>query len=107
GIRTRKYKYIKNFEKMNTAFQIPKDIGMDPAGKFVMDQKSYNQPRPMEELYDLKNDPDEMHNLIDEKEYQDILYELRTRLFSWMEETNDPLLSGKIPEKRKKVEKHY
>ena len=107
GIRTRKYKYIKNFEKMDTAFQIPKDIGMDPAGKFVMDQESYNQPRPMEELYDLESDPDEMQNLVDEKEYQDILYELRTRLFSWMEETNDPLLGGKIPEKRKKVEKHY
>jgi arylsulfatase A-like enzyme len=107
GIRTRKYKYIKNFEEMDTAFQIPKDIGMDPAGKFIMDQDSYNQPRPMEELYDLENDPNEMHNLVDEEEHQDVLYELRTRLFSWMEETNDPLLSGKVPEKRQKVEKHY
>jgi arylsulfatase A-like enzyme len=107
SIRTRKYKYIKNFEEIETAFQIPKDIAMDPSGKFIIEQESYKEPRPMEELYDLEKDPDEKENLFNDGAYQEILYELRTKLFAWMEETNDPLLKGKVSEKRQKVKNHY
>ncbi|TXT60131.1 MAG: Sulfatase [Promethearchaeota archaeon] len=107
SIRTRKYKYIKNFEEIETAFQIPKDIAMDPSGKFIMEQESYKEPRSMEELYDLEKDPNEKENLFNDGAYQEILYELRTKLFAWMEKTDDPLLTGKVPEKRQKVKNHY
>lgn len=105
GVRTEKFKFIKNFEESDTLYQIPKDMMMDPIGKIM--SESNNEPRPMEELYDLEKDPNEMNNLINDPEYSDILEELRTKLKEWMERTNDPVLEGKVEEKRQKVEGHY
>jgi len=105
GIRTEKYKYIKNFEESDTLYQIPKDMMMDPIGKIMSERN--NKPRPLEELYDLEKDPDEMNNLIDDSEYSDILEGLRTKLKEWMERTDDPLLDGKVEEKRQEIEGHY
>ena len=45
------------------------------------------------ELYDLKSDPYEMRNLIDEAP-ADVVDEMRQRLRTWMEETGDFLLRG-------------
>lgn len=42
-----------------------------------------------DELYDLEEDPLETHNLIDQKEYEDVIYEARERLYDWMSETCD------------------
>ncbi|TXT64676.1 MAG: Sulfatase [Promethearchaeota archaeon] len=105
GVRTHKFKYIKNFKKLDSLYQIPKDIMMDPSGK-VMKERS-QEPRAMEELYDLKNDPNEMNNLIENADYSDILYELRTELNDWMISTNDPLLKGKIEDERHEMKGHY
>ncbi|MBD3195303.1 MAG: sulfatase-like hydrolase/transferase [Candidatus Lokiarchaeota archaeon] len=105
GIRTEKYKYIKNFEDLDTLCQIPKDIMMDSSGKIM--KKKLNQSRPEEELYDLKKDPHENTNLIEDDDYSNILYDLRTRLNNWMVNTNDPLLRGRVAEKRQKVKNHY
>jgi N-acetylglucosamine-6-sulfatase len=40
-----------------------------------------------DELYDMQNDPDEMHNLIDEPEHQDLIKKLRIRMYEWLEST--------------------
>ena len=48
--------------------------------------------RVPEELYDLQNDPDALHNRIDEPEYASELQRLRSALERWMEETDDPAL---------------
>ena len=45
--------------------------------------------RPEEELYDLSNDPHEMHNLAKDEACQPKLLELRTTLNDWMNETGD------------------
>ena len=50
--------------------------------------------RPPEELYDLRSDPDEFVNVIDDPAYADALADLRARLQKWREETRDPLLQG-------------
>ena len=39
------------------------------------------------ELYDLKNDPEEMNNLIRSEEHRFIARDLRNELFNWLEET--------------------
>lgn len=39
------------------------------------------------EFYDLENDPDELHNLIDSPEHQNIIGQLDRDLFNWLEET--------------------
>ena len=40
-----------------------------------------------DEFYDMRNDPDERRNLIDEPEHQDLINELRSRMYDWLEET--------------------
>ncbi|MHA1688199.1 MAG: sulfatase family protein [Promethearchaeota archaeon] len=105
GIRTEKYKYIWNCEPSEVLYQIPGDIMMEPSGKYM---KSLNQkPRPAEEFYDLEKDPNEMNNLINDPSYQEIIQELKRNLHDWMENTNDPILKGRIPDKRIKPPKHY
>ncbi|MHA1488205.1 MAG: sulfatase family protein [Promethearchaeota archaeon] len=105
AIRTNNYKYIKNFEKLDTLYQIPDDIMREPSGQYM--KEIYNKPRSEEELYDLDNDPNETNNLINNPDYIDIATELKKRLFKWMKRTNDPILKGKIKEERTKLTKHY
>lgn len=51
--------------------------------------------KPLEELYDLQVDPDEMVNLADSSEHQSILIELRDAHFQWVRQTKD---LGLVPE---------
>jgi arylsulfatase A-like enzyme len=53
------------------------------------------ETRPAEELYDLRSDPFEIHNLANEPAYQAKLAELRERLGQWEDATED---QGRIPE---------
>jgi len=46
-------------------------------GKLNAAQSAFWQPKPSEELYDLKNDPDEVHNLADDPAHQAALQKLR------------------------------
>jgi uncharacterized sulfatase len=43
-----------------------------------------------DELYNLKNDPEELGNLIDSSEYKKIRNELHDKILEWMNETRDP-----------------
>ena len=52
----------------------------------------------MDELYDLKNDPYELKNLIDLPEYQTDQNRLRDRLHRWMVDTEDGLLDDFVKE---------
>lgn len=47
-------------------------------GKLTPEQDSFWQPRQSEELYDLKNDPDEVHNLANSPQYAEIKAKLRS-----------------------------
>ncbi|MDG1804643.1 MAG: hypothetical protein P8H68_06375, partial [Flavicella sp.] len=51
--------------------------------------------KPVEELYDLKNDVHQMNNLALDPTYSKILEEHRTVLSQWEEKTDD---QGKYPE---------
>ena len=55
----------------------------------------WSQERPAEELYDLRSDPHEIHNLADNPQYSDVLEKLRTILENWIKETDD---QGQYPE---------
>lgn len=46
--------------------------------------------RPAEELYDLRNDPNQLTNIADRAEHADALKLLRARVDEWMKQTNDP-----------------
>lgn len=109
SVRTKRYKYIRNFEKLRTLFHMPKDIYKDGSGK-VMRHYYTKSTCPFEEFYDLETDPAEKKNLINHPDYQEQIQELKDKLDDWMKETDDPLLKGKIKpqtnvlEKRKDIE---
>jgi N-sulfoglucosamine sulfohydrolase len=55
----------------------------------------FMKTKPVEELYDLHSDPDEIHNLADSPNQQAKLKELRNALSAWQLETGD---LGFVPE---------
>jgi len=56
----------------------------------------------MDELYDLNEDPFELHNLINKEEYKDILEDMKTRLKNWREKTSDNVIFDMIRGKKLK-----
>lgn len=50
--------------------------------------------RVVEELYDIENDPDSLHNLINDPAHTEAANRLRKQLEDWMEETNDHALQA-------------
>ncbi|NIP25133.1 MAG: sulfatase-like hydrolase/transferase [Phycisphaerae bacterium] len=50
--------------------------------------------RAPEELYDLKNDPDCIKNLVDSPDHKSELKKMRRWLHNWMKKSRDPLLSA-------------
>lgn len=94
GIRTKDYKYIRNFEDGPKVY-LPYDLYTSLSGEEVREE--YSVPNSKEELYDLKKDPLEQHNLAGDPDHEDLLVELRERVAKWMADTEDPLLKGPVP----------
>lgn len=99
-LRTDRYKYIRNFlyerpHMQPNRYKDKKDIikslrAAHAAGTLNEAQSLiFNSPRPMEELYDLKNDPHEIHNLAGDPKHKKRLLRFQNRLDRWMENTND------------------
>jgi len=54
--------------------------------------------RPAEELYDLRKDPHQIHNVADKEGYADVRKQLSQRLMGILKQTNDPrVVAEKIP----------
>lgn len=106
-VRTQRFKYIRNFmpERPYTQYNeyiqrsyptlaVMKDL--HALGRLTKEQALFMAPRkPDEELYDLEQDPYEVHNLADSREHQGVKAELRAKLDRWIEESND---QGRFPE---------
>ena len=58
-------------------------------------QKQFWLPKPKQALFDLKNDPDQVHNLVDSQEHKAVLEQMHVWLFAWQTENQD---LGFIPE---------
>ncbi len=94
AIRTKRYKYIRNFWHLPKVY-LTADVFSSLAGREVREE--FATPlRAYEELYDLENDPQEGQNLIYEPRYEDVRLRLASRLREWMEDTDDPLLDGPV-----------
>ena len=50
--------------------------------------------RPAEELYDVKSDPDQINNVIDDPRYASVRKELSARLMKVLTDANDPRVTG-------------
>lgn len=112
-VRTRRYRYVRNFYPGKPFLQtnryklanyetiwVMKKLHQD--GELTPVQEQLMAPeRPVEELYDLKNDPYETNNLASSKDHQAVLHQLRHRLDRWIQSTND---QGRFPEDPEVIE---
>jgi N-sulfoglucosamine sulfohydrolase len=63
---------------------------MKAAGRLTPAQSYlFVEPRPFEELYDVRKDPYQLHNVVDDPAYRQDLYRLRTLLDNWRVDTRD------------------
>lgn len=106
GLRTKRYKYIRNFHPKRpylqpNAYKDHKEILIAMRRLHVEGQLNRDQSlimadhRPPEELYDLETDPHELHNLADDSAHEKTLVSLRGKLEDWIERTGD---KGREPE---------
>ncbi len=100
-VRSQRYKYIRNYypERPYTQFNAYKKLQypmltlmqvLHNQGKLTPQQEQFLAPsRPKEELYDLQQDPDELHNLADDRKLQKVLREHSRKLDEWIKSTKD------------------
>ncbi len=107
AVRSKNYKYIKSYntdishalpvayrEQMPMMQELRK---LHKAGKLNPVQDLWLSPvKPEEELYDLRQDPYELHNLAGNNDLQDTLLAYRNILNEWIKDTKD---LGHFPEK--------
>ncbi len=115
-IRTKEFKYIRNFMPDRPYLQINryketsypmirlmrrlhKDGKLTPAQQHFM-----ALARPTEELYDLRHDPHEIHNLANSPAHQNKLKRMRSRLERWIDVTGDRGEVAEDPAVAKKFE---
>jgi uncharacterized sulfatase len=101
-----RYRYIRNFEPLKPYYQYmntpekgatmreirraEKEGSLTDTGKIFSTSK-----KPVEELYDFKNDPHEIRNLAGNPEHSAVLKKMRVHLAQWQSEIGD---IGLIPE---------
>lgn len=105
SVRDRRFHYIRNYmphlvygQYLDYMFQTPTTRvwkQLFDAGKLKPPQTFFWGRKPVEELYDLENDPDEVKNLAPSPEHQAILKKLREAERDWLLRVRD---IGFLPE---------
>lgn len=94
-VRTRRWKYIRRWDPRRRPVLPNTDGG--PTKTLLLERGWKDRPLDMEELYDLVFDPMERSNLAGRPQHELVLEEMRRRMLKWMQETEDPLLHGRLP----------
>ena len=114
GIRTEQYLYIRNIYPERWPVGVPKgsshpmdtfpDCDNGPTKTFLIEHsndpnyKQYYQwsfaKRPAEELYNIKEDPDQLNNIADNLEYDNIKKELSEKLNTLLSASKDPRMTN-------------
>ncbi len=99
AVVTPRFKYLKNYLTdrpfMNPSYKDPWPVSkkfrkMMAKGEMNETQLIFFGPKkPGEELYDLENDPHEIHNLAEDPKFAEELKHHRTILADWIKETGD------------------
>ncbi len=108
SVRDKKYRYIRNYypnkiyaQYIEYLWNAPSMKSWDSAyrtGQLNDVQSRFFKTKPVEELYDCQKDPDNIHNLAGEKEYNEVLERMRKANQEWLIDSKD---AGFIPEARK------
>jgi N-sulfoglucosamine sulfohydrolase len=113
AIRTREWLYIRNLKPDRWPAGDPQrwvsvgpfgDVDAGPTKQFILDHRDDPKyaafftlsfaKRPPEELYDVRADPNDLHNLATDPAHQARHHELAGQLDRWMRDTADPLTAG-------------
>ncbi len=115
AIRTQDYLYIRNFEPdryptggpgfISSNKTTHGDVDACPTKAFILANQgimpAYYElnfgKRPEEELYEVKTDPGQLNNLVDNPHYSMIKVEMIQRLEAYLVATGDPRVSGEDP----------
>jgi arylsulfatase A-like enzyme len=100
SVRTNNYLYIRNFYPAEpftiwvpylSNMPVYKEmLRLDAEGKLTGPQKSWMaKSRPPEELYDVRKDPFQINNIVNNPDMKIVLEEMRTMQKQWTLETND------------------
>jgi uncharacterized sulfatase len=115
AVRSKKYKYIKNFNNGWSILECSTEYRkarlpyynticiLDNYNKLNETQKTLVTPMPLEELYDLENDPYEVNNLAYKEEYQQVRAKYENVLSQWIKEIDDKGFYPDSPE----IQKHF
>ncbi len=94
-VRTKRWKYIRRSD--GRSGPVLPNCDDSPSKDLWLRHGWRAMPPPQEALYDLIFDPCEAGNLVGQPSAREALEDMRGRLKRWMEETDDPLLSGDVP----------
>jgi len=101
-MRTKEYKYIRNFMPQ-LGYQLsryalyvhphlkPMQEAYDQGALNAAQSQYFVSPKPTEELYDIKADPYELTNLASDPDRREQLMDGRKKMTAWLKEIGDPL----------------
>ncbi len=95
AVRDSRFKYLRNYN-LDKPYYLPLPyreqmpimqelLRLNEQGKLNQNQAQwFRHQKPLEELFDIENDPHELQNLAEDSAYSDKLIELRVELDSWL-----------------------
>lgn len=99
AVRDRRFRYIRNYMPHLPAFQYDSFAMGIPCwanlwqlyreGRLNALERRIFEPKPPEELYDIHEDPHEIHNLAERAEFREVLENMRSRCDTWLKEIRD------------------
>ena len=92
SVRTERYRYIKRFQVL--PHPVLANVDDSPSKDALLARGWARHRQEQEYLFDLAFDPGERCNQAANAAYAGALRDMRERLESWMQETDDPLLRG-------------
>jgi arylsulfatase A-like enzyme len=92
AVRTARYNYIRHFGEKHTP--VLPNCDDSPSKDLWLKNGWRTAVVPRELLFDSALDPNESHDLTTDPAYSSVLGDMRRRLDSWMQRTQDPLLHG-------------
>jgi len=93
SIRTERYRYVRRADGPHLRI-----VDDGPANNWMRSLGYANWPAGTELLFDTWFDPSEVHDLSADPTHQAIARELSDRLDRWMADTDDPFVTGDLPE---------
>lgn len=119
SVRGKKFKYIRNFmpdrsyaqyrdflRRVNPGYPLIKAMAETAPGQLHEVQKKYvADTKPVEELYDITKDPEELNNLADDPKYSEEIKKFRGLLKEWMLRIDDKARLKETPKDIRGYEK--